>query len=171
VTARDGLQAIGVRGLERIDVPGTGGEDRVVLSTDRGILPGVPLGIMMGGGNDRLDVREMRIGAEISLGGGNDVLRLGNEGEEVVYEASSGHDTIYRFGEGDRIVLLDPNSFQSLDTNLDGRVDRQDTTVTLRNGDMTVDLAPVLDEPPGPTSITFVERTSLSFSSFLFVGG
>ncbi len=100
-------------------------------------------------------------GSEIHSDPGLDDIRLG-EGPDDVWEWPNdlGHDTVRGFGANDRIVLYDVfYDVHLLDTNGDSRLDREDGTVKVRDGSMTIDLSVI----PGYSGVmvTLIGRTRI----------
>jgi Ca2+-binding RTX toxin-like protein len=210
---RNKAQLIGVKRIAGIEINGTDGTDRLVLSSDPGILMfrDAEVQIGTGRGNDYVDASSVRCktsiftadtpageanvvikgsarfhdfirtgpgkdkiwtgagGSQVVALEGDDKIHLGRGEDTVQFDRDGGHDMVFGFAKHDFIELNVPRPGSSvLDTNRDGWLDAQDTTVRVRSGSMTIDLAPAFAEDPhGPVSVTLVGHARLSFEQIL----
>ncbi len=100
--AKDGLEIIEVKGLERISISGTPLADRLVLSADRGFLESptntFSLPIYAGAGDDIIDVRQVQVpkaeppdfySTLIIAGEGDDTIRTGSGSWTIFAQAGA----------------------------------------------------------------------------------
>lgn len=185
--AKSDLQVIGLRNIESIVLVGTDAGDRLVLSSDPGILPSgtspQPLHIDTSLGSDRIDARGLRASASILPSFGDNEVHLGKGSNELFYEfetgspppldAERGHDTIFGFGDNDIIELGEAHPFgfgsaSFLDTNGDGKLTAKDKSVKVRNGSMTIDLTRgTFAADGGKRLVTLVGRTSVDIDQII----
>lgn len=129
--------------------------------------------IVTGEGDDRIWTGAG--GSTIDSGGGADRIHLGRGADivDIAFDfrgAGTGHDTIFNFGLNDTISLIGfvVAPATALDTNVNGRLDAPDDAVTLRRGDLSIDLSSLFeDQRPGTTVLTLVDRTSLDLDQFI----
>ena len=108
-------------------------------------------------------------GSWIYSEGGDDEIRLG-PGRDYVYEASGftgdTHETVYGFADEDILFLYDiPRLPSVLDTDRNGRLDRRDGTVTVADGDMTLDLSPMMEGDD--IKVTLVDRLAIDLDQLV----